>query len=116
SKNAINLAMRQGAPINYSEEYQAPFFYYTDERGQNHVIWFEDSRSIAEKMLLTREYGLLGTGAWQVGLGFQPWPWLLTAFFNVRKVIYGYLRKCGEGYPSSDRRTVKDGSTSFLIA
>src|SRR5699024_1554473 len=58
SKNAINLAMRQGAPINYSEEYQAPFFYYTDERGQNHVIWFEDSRSIAEKMLLTREYGL----------------------------------------------------------
>src|SRR5699024_7245076 len=87
NENAINLAMRQGSPIHYSEEYKSPYFYYVDERGQNHIIWFEDVRSIAEKLLLVREYQLLGTGPWQIGLRFQPWPWLLTNFLNVRKVI-----------------------------
>lgn len=86
NQDAIDLAMRQNSPINYSEEYQSPYFYYVDNLGQNHVIWFEDARSIAEKFLLVREYQLLGTGAWQIGLAFPQGPWLLTKFFNIRRV------------------------------
>jgi spore germination protein len=86
NQNAIELAMRHGSPIHYSEEYQSPYFYYVDDLGQNHVIWFEDSRSIAKKFSLVREYHLLGTGAWQIGLGFPQGPWLLTKFFNIRRV------------------------------
>jgi len=87
NQNAVNLAMSQDSPIHYSEEYESPYFYYVDERGQNHVVWFEDGRSIAEKFLLVREYQLFGTGAWQIGLGFPQGPWLLTKFFNIRKII-----------------------------
>lgn len=86
NQDAIDLAMRQSSPIIYSEEYQSPYFYYVDDLGQNHVIWFEDSRSIAKKFALVSEYQLLGTGAWQIGLGFPQGPWLLTNFFNIRRV------------------------------
>ena len=84
---AIELAARHGSSIYYSEEDQSPYFYYVDEQGQSHVVWFEDSRSVAEKLLLVKEFQLLGVGAWQIGLGFYQGPWLLTNFFNIRKVI-----------------------------
>lgn len=86
NQNAINLAMNYSLPISYSEENEAPYFNYIDRSGQTHVVWFEDTRSIAAKMELVREYQLQGIGAWQVGLGFPQGPWLLTKFFNVRKV------------------------------
>ncbi|OZU87363.1 sporulation protein [Virgibacillus indicus] len=86
NQDAIDLAMKYNAPINYSEEDETPNFYYVDEAGRNHVVWFEDSRSIAAKMQLVREYQLQGIGAWQIGLGFTQGPWLLTKFFKIRKV------------------------------
>ena len=86
NQNAVELSMNQGAPINYSEEDQSPYFYYVDQLGKRHVVWFEDSRSMAEKMQLITEYGLLGIGAWQIGLGFPEGVWLLTNFFNIRRV------------------------------
>jgi len=86
NQNAIELAMNYRVPINYSEADEAPNFQYVDESGRSHIVWFEDTRSIAEKMLLVREYQLQGLGAWQVGLGFPQGPWLLTKFFNIRKV------------------------------
>lgn len=86
NQDAINLAMRSGSEIHYSEQDASPYFYYVDQLGQTHVIWFEDARSIAEKLSLVREYGLLGAGAWQIGLGFPQGPWLLTKFFKIRKV------------------------------
>src|SRR5699024_11652998 len=84
NQNAVNIAMSQDSSIHYSGEYKSPYFYYVDEQGQNHIIWFEDARSIAEKCLLVREYQLLGTGAWQMGLDFPLGPCLLTKFFNMR--------------------------------
>jgi len=86
NQDAINLAMNYSLPINYSAEDEAPHFNYVDASGQTHVVWFEDTRSIAAKMQLVREYQLQGIGAWQVGLGFPQGPWLLTKFFNIRKV------------------------------
>lgn len=86
NQGAINLAMNNSVPINYSEEYEAPYFNYVDELGQSRVVWFEDTRSMAAKLQLVREYRLHGTGAWQIGLGFYQGPWLLTKFFKIRKI------------------------------
>ncbi|KIL42697.1 glycosyl hydrolase family 18 protein [Jeotgalibacillus soli] len=83
---ATRLAMRYQSPIQYSEEYQSPFFEYVDDQGQRHIVWFEDARSIARKMLLVREYRLEGLGAWQLTLGFPQGSYLLTKFFRIRKV------------------------------
>jgi spore germination protein YaaH len=87
SQGAINLALNYSVPVQYSEEYEAPYIQFVDEVGQNHIVWFEDTRSIAAKMQLVREYQLLGNGAWQIGLDFPQGPWLLRKFFNISKVI-----------------------------
>ncbi len=86
NQSAIETAMRYQSPIQYSEEYKSPFFRYRDQEGQLHEVWFEDVRSISEKMILIREYGLQGIGAWQLTLGFTSGPWLLTKFFTIKKV------------------------------
>lgn len=85
NQGAMNLALKYNVPVHYSEEYEAPSIQYVDEAGQRHIVWFEDTRSIAAKFQLVRDYGLLGSGAWQIGLDFPQGPWLLTKFFNIRK-------------------------------
>ena len=83
---AVETAMRYQSPIQYSTEFESPFFRYIDQQGITHEVWFEDVRSIGAKMLLIHEYGLHGLGAWQLTLGFTPGPWLLTKFFTIMKV------------------------------
>jgi len=86
NQNAIERAMRYQAPIQYSAEYQSPFFRYSDQQGRTHEVWFEDVRSMSRKMQIVREYRLQAIGAWQLTLGFTPGPWLLRKFFTIRKV------------------------------
>ncbi|MEC1526235.1 glycoside hydrolase family 18 protein [Neobacillus niacini] len=86
NQSAIETAIRYQSPVQYSEEYKSPFFRYRDQEGQLREVWFEDVRSMSEKMILIREYDLQGLGAWQLTLGFTPGPWLLTKFFTIRKV------------------------------
>ncbi|WP_026693138.1 glycoside hydrolase family 18 protein [Peribacillus kribbensis] len=86
NQGAIETALRHEAPIQYSEEYQSPFFRYTDQAGQTHEVWFEDVRSMSEKIRMVRAYGLQGIGAWQLTLGFPQGVWLLRKFFRIRKV------------------------------
>jgi spore germination protein len=83
--NAVQLAMRYEVPIQYSEEYESPFFEYVDEEGRRHVVWFEDSRSMCRKMQLIHEHRLEGIGAWQLTLGFPQGVRLLTKFFDIKK-------------------------------
>ncbi|KMY53839.1 sporulation protein [Bacillus sp. FJAT-27231] len=86
NQRAIETAMRYQSPIQYSEEYESPFFQYKDQQGQTHEVWFEDVRSMSAKMVLIREYGLQAIGAWQLALGFTPGPWLLRKFFTIKKI------------------------------
>ncbi|MGG3891216.1 glycosyl hydrolase family 18 protein [Metabacillus fastidiosus] len=86
NQKAVETAMRYQSPIQYSEEYESPFFQYRDEQGRTHEVWFEDSRSMSAKMILVREFGLQAIGAWQLTLGFAQGPWLLKKFFTIRKV------------------------------
>ncbi|MED1202999.1 glycosyl hydrolase family 18 protein [Heyndrickxia acidicola] len=86
NQQAVELAMKTGSPIQYSEEYQSPYFHYTDDQGLRHVVWFEDTRSIRRKFKLVRDYKLWGLGAWQISLGFPQGPWLIRDFFTIRIV------------------------------
>ena len=81
---ALELARRYGAEIQYDEVAQSPFFVYTDESGVAHEVWFEDARSIAAKLSLIREYGFRGAGYWNLNRPFpQNWS-LLNSEFLVR--------------------------------
>lgn len=79
---AIELAVMQGSEIEYDTVAQAPFFRYTDA-GESHIVWFEDVRSIRQKLNLAREYTLAGVGYWQAGRIF-PGNWtLLNAEYEI---------------------------------
>ena len=72
---AVELAQQYGVEIQYDETAQAPFFYYTDN-GQQHIVWFDDPRSIEAKLKLIDEYGLAGASYWTVNRCFVP-NWLV---------------------------------------
>ena len=80
---AVNIAAQNGAEIQYSEESQAPFFYYTDESGVAHEVWFEDARSIRAKLALVPEYGLRGASFWNI-LNYFPQNWaVLNLLYSI---------------------------------
>lgn len=74
--SARNLALAQRVNIQYDETAQAPFFEYTDDEGIEHIVWFEDARSIQSKFNLIKEFNLRGISFWKLGLAF-PQNWLL---------------------------------------
>lgn len=86
-QQAIALAAKYNASILYDETAQSPYFYYTDENGVAHVVWFEDARSARAKFLTEVEYGLRGVSYWELGSSFpQNWA-ILDDMFNIVKVI-----------------------------
>lgn len=86
-QQAIELAVQYGAPIQYDEQSQSPFFTYQDTEGNDHEVWFEDARSIQAKFNLVKELGLRGVSYWVLRIEF-PQNWLLVENnFNVRKRI-----------------------------
>ncbi|MFB4167911.1 LysM peptidoglycan-binding domain-containing protein [Virgibacillus sp. JSM 102003] len=85
-KEAVQLAEKYGAAIQYDEIYQSPFFTYVDETGQKHEVWFEDARSVQAKYDTIKEYGLRGPSYWVLGSEFpQNWA-VLQDNFAVRKL------------------------------
>ncbi|HBT65782.1 MAG TPA: spore gernimation protein [Ruminococcaceae bacterium] len=84
---AVNLALREGAEIQFDQEAQSPFFNYYDDQGREHEVWFEDARSIEAKLALVDQYNLGGVSYWTVN-SFFPQNWLvLESMYNVNKVI-----------------------------
>lgn len=85
-KQAVQLAKKHHVAIQYNTTYEAPFFRYVDEDGQEHEVWFEDARSMQAKYDVMKEYNLRGGGFWVLGNPFpQNWPVLQTNI-NVRKI------------------------------
>ncbi|WP_312644249.1 glycosyl hydrolase family 18 protein [Hydrogenoanaerobacterium sp.] len=84
---AVNLASRVGAQIQYDTTVQAPFFTYYDDNGKQHIVWFDDARSIAARLSLVDKYNLAGVSYWNINSYFpQNWQ-VLQAMYNVNKVI-----------------------------
>ena len=54
---------------------QTPYFYYTDN-GTQHVVWFDDPRSIDAKLQLIDDYRLAGASWWTVNRCYVP-NWLV---------------------------------------
>ncbi len=83
-KRAIELARERNASILYDKVAQAPYFNYW-KNGKEHVVWFEDARSIEAKFNLIKELGLRGISYWHIAFQF-PQNWLLlNELFHVKK-------------------------------
>lgn len=81
---AVQIAVRQGAEIQFDTLSQSPYFRYVSE-GIRHEVWFEDVRSLQAKFDLIKEFGLRGAGYWQLMRWFRANWMLLKDNFFIQK-------------------------------
>lgn len=82
---AVALARRYRVEIQFDETARAPHFDYTAEDGTVHTVWFEDARSIEEKLALIPELGLRGASYWTIMRPFaENWA-VLNALYRIRQ-------------------------------
>ena len=72
---AVQRAVENNARILFDEEAQSPYFYYV-RSGIQHVVWFEDVRSLQAKFNLIKQFGIRGATYWQLMELFRA-NWLL---------------------------------------
>ena len=77
NQEAVLLAAQMGAAIQYDETAQSPFFTYLLE-GQEHIVWFEDARSVQAKFRLAENLALGGAAYWNLLRTF-PQNWALLS-------------------------------------
>ncbi|MDP4120492.1 MAG: glycosyl hydrolase family 18 protein, partial [Bacillota bacterium] len=78
NNQALELARKVGSEIQYDIPSQAPYFYYYEPNGKQHVVWFEDARSSKAKQDIVSQYGLGGISYWTVNNPFQQ-NWLIQS-------------------------------------
>ncbi len=86
---ATALARDRRAAIDYDAKAEAPFARWFERDGgktREHVMWFEDARSIAARLGLLDEYGLGGISVWN-GMRYFPQLWqILSHRYPIRKI------------------------------
>ncbi len=87
NQEAIITAAKYNAVIQFDELAQAPFFYYTNEEGIEHVVWFDDARSMDAKFRLIPELSLRGAGIWQIMDFFPGMCMVINQLFTVEKGV-----------------------------
>ena len=88
NQQAIERAAQFNVIIQFDELAQSPFYYYTNEQGVEHVVWFDDARSMNAKLRLIPEYNLRGGGIWQI-MNFFPGLWMVAnQLFTVDKIEF----------------------------
>ena len=80
-------AADRGAVVKFDSTAASPYFNYRDNRGREHVVWYDDARSWAEKLKLVEEYDLLGVGIWTVDNPFIAGLEAIADMYNIRKVL-----------------------------
>jgi len=83
---ATSLAREKKAAIEYDSTAQSPHFSFYDENKKEHVVWFEDARSLQAKFNLVKQHGLRGVSYWKLGISADTNWYLLSENFNVAKL------------------------------
>ncbi len=64
-----NIIKKYSVAYHYSVEEQAPYFHYWNKKdGKGYTIWYENAKSIGQKISLIKKYKLRGFSAWALGL------------------------------------------------
>lgn len=69
SMETVQKRLKQAdTQITYSPSYRNPRASYTDDTGSQVVLWYEDARSVADKIRLARMFGVNGLSIWRLGI------------------------------------------------
>ena len=81
---ATELARRHGAPLQWDATQHSTFFRY-ETRGVRHTVYFEDPRSLREKLDLALSKGIRGVALWEMNLSY-PRAWEVLQDYSRRKI------------------------------
>lgn len=84
-ETVLKRLKQPGTVITYHDEYKNPSASYTDDEGHAVVLWYEDSRSIADKIKLARMFGINQLSIWRIGV--IPNDTTEGIFYNVWDTI-----------------------------
>lgn len=87
NSQALDLAFDQGATINFDTSEYAPYFNYVDADGNEHVVWFDDARSIDARLDLVTKYNLAGVSYWTINNYSAINYAILNNKFQIKKVL-----------------------------
>lgn len=65
------VLMRMSQPDTYfgwSETFRNPFIIYTTDAGERVFLWYENSQSVYEKLMLARLFEITGASVWRMGI------------------------------------------------
>lgn len=82
---AVERAAQYKVNIQYDEPSESPYYNYTDANGTEHVVWFEDARSVNAKYDLVKQYNLRGVSYWVLGNPFPQNWYVLNDHFRIQK-------------------------------
>ena len=80
------LLARAGRDALWNPEWRSPWFQYRNGTGQ-HTAWFEDQRSLQEKLRLVRQYRLRGFAAWRLGFEDPDFWRAVTSIFKSTDAV-----------------------------
>lgn len=79
--DTVAARLKAGATMGWSAVYRNPYITYQTETGQHVFLWYEDSRSVGEKVQLAKLFGITSVSLWRLGnLPNDATPGL---YFNV---------------------------------
>ena len=77
-QRAIELARRYGAPLQWDATQHSTYFRY-ETMGVRHTVYFEDPRSLKDKLDLALQKGIRGVALWEMNLSYPSfWEVLQT--------------------------------------
>ena len=83
-QRATELAQRHGAPLQWDATAHSTFFRY-ETRGVRHTVYFEDPRSLRDKLDLALSKGIRGVALWEMNLSY-PRVWEVLQNYSRRKI------------------------------
>lgn len=88
TREAVALARQVRAAIEYDEVAEAPYFRYFERVNGapvEHIVWFEDARSVEALIRQIENYGLDGAGVWNV-MRYFPQMWqVINHTYRIRR-------------------------------
>lgn len=66
-ETVIKRLRQPDTAITYHDDYKNPSAKYTDDEGHTVVLWYEDSRSVTDKIRLARMFGINKLSIWRIG-------------------------------------------------
>ncbi len=86
NKEAVDLAIKEGAEIKFDETSETPYFHYKKD-DVLHIVHFEDPCSLSRKFNYAIDSGIGGISIWTINQYYRPLSLLIDYYFTDKKVI-----------------------------